>query len=136
MELREVPGRYWLVLGTLLISLVLAPFWDDGMLVAGVGMILGVGMTALDVGWWPAKRFVEPVRVSTRSMDEECRSQGTRKDAVTEYCIMQESCSGIHRGPWSEEDCLDWLQEAEDDGVRPGAFYIATRAVTEWKKGY
>lgn len=80
--------------------------------------------------------FLGQVRVSAGSMDEVCRDRGTRKEAVTEYCIMQENRPGVHRGPWSEEECLDWLQEAEDDGVRSGCFYIATRAVSEWKKGY
>lgn len=53
-----------------------------------------------------------------------------------EFCIMLNNQEGVHRGPWSEEECLDWLAEAEADGCRPGAFFIASRTVSEWKKGY
>ena len=55
---------------------------------------------------------------------------------MIEYCIMQRGREGIHRGPWSEEECLDWLQECKEMGFREGAFYLATRYVGEWKAGY
>lgn len=56
MAWSEVPGRFWLVLGTLIVSIPLMFWWSDAVMIAGVGMILGLSMTAIDVGWWPAKR--------------------------------------------------------------------------------
>lgn len=53
-----------------------------------------------------------------------------------EFCVMQYGRPGLHRGPWSEKECLAWIAEAEEDGVVPGTFYLATRLVSPWKKGY
>lgn len=53
-----------------------------------------------------------------------------------EYCVMYDlnKMSKPDRGPWSFEECLEWVKEWEDDGGRPGAFYIAIRDVGPWKK--
>ena len=54
-----------------------------------------------------------------------------------EYCVMYSALNKMsepHRGPWSFEECLEWVKEWEGDGGRPEAFYIAVRDVGPWKK--
>lgn len=51
-----------------------------------------------------------------------------------EYCVMQERRPGVHRGPWSQSECRAWVQECEDMGMRPGAFYVARRPVAPWER--
>lgn len=57
MAWSEIPGRFWLVMVSLLVSIPLMFWWSDAVLIAGIGMILGLGMTVLDIGWWPAKKY-------------------------------------------------------------------------------
>ena len=39
----------------------------------------------------------------------------------------------LHRGPWSEQDAREWIEEAETDGFRPGAFQLVSREVGAWE---
>lgn len=51
-----------------------------------------------------------------------------------EYFVMRErDPDEPHRGPWTQEECVEWIREGEEDlGMRPGAFYVAFRAVGPW----
>jgi hypothetical protein len=51
-----------------------------------------------------------------------------------EYCVMMERYPEPHRGPWSQKECEDWIQEGEEDGIKPGTFYVAWRAIGPWIK--
>lgn len=53
-----------------------------------------------------------------------------------EYCVMHDAFpQEPHRGPWSKEECVEWIREGEeDDGIKPGIFYLAVRLVGPWIK--
>lgn len=55
---------------------------------------------------------------------------------MTEYCVMHYNFPDEpHRGPWPLRECQEWIREAvEEDGIRPGAFYIAERTVSNWSR--
>lgn len=51
-----------------------------------------------------------------------------------EYCIMHTRFPNEpHRGPWSIEECSAWIIEAEEDGFKPGTFYIGIREIGPWQ---
>lgn len=53
---------------------------------------------------------------------------------MTEFCVIRSRFPDEpHRGPWTEQECLNWIKEAEDDGFAPGAFYIGYREVSPWR---
>lgn len=53
-----------------------------------------------------------------------------------EYCVMHHDYPDEpHRGPWPEQECKEWIREAEEeDGFESGVFYLGTRAVGPWMK--
>lgn len=53
-----------------------------------------------------------------------------------EYCVMRAGYPDEpHRGPWTQEECKEWIKECEEDlGMRPGAFYMAYRGVGPWSR--
>lgn len=53
-------------------------------------------------------------------------------DTNTEWGVMQRSRPGLHRGPMSRDEAESWVKDAEDDGFRPGAFYVVRRDVGPW----
>lgn len=56
-----------------------------------------------------------------------------------EYAIKQRGIPGLHRGPWSEQDCKNWVNGWDSD-CKPGQealvgmFYIVRRPVGEWER--
>jgi len=56
------------------------------------------------------------------------------RDAMTrEYFVLQTTLEGVHRGPWTEAQVDEWIQEWKDDGGKVGVFYKASRLVGEIK---
>lgn len=51
----------------------------------------------------------------------------------TEWGVLQPRRPRLHRGPWAKRTAEAWIQEGVDDGMRPGAFTLASRNVTPWK---
>ncbi|UPU15983.1 hypothetical protein [Stenotrophomonas virus Jojan60] len=52
-----------------------------------------------------------------------------------EYAVMFDRYPDeIHRGPWALDDVLDWIEEAEQDGFRKGAFYPVRRPIGGWER--
>lgn len=52
-----------------------------------------------------------------------------------EFCVMHQIDPDTpHRGPWTLEQCNDWINEWIADGGREGSFYIAYRLVGSWKE--
>ena len=47
-----------------------------------------------------------------------------------EYFVMQTNREGVHRGPWTEKQVDDWIDEWNKDGGKP-VFYKASRIVGE-----
>jgi hypothetical protein len=38
------------------------------------------------------------------------------------------------RGPMTEQEAREWVAGWEEDGGRPGAFYVVSRPVGEWTR--
>lgn len=56
-------------------------------------------------------------------------------DGKYEFCVMHyDFPEDPHRTDLTEQGCYDWVREAELDGIRPGAFYVAHRKVGPWVK--
>jgi hypothetical protein len=52
-----------------------------------------------------------------------------------EYAVMFDLYPDeIHRGPWSKDDVLGWIEETELDGFRKGAFYPVRRPIGDWER--
>lgn len=52
-----------------------------------------------------------------------------------EFGVMFDRYPGeLHRGPMSEQEAVNWVREFEEDGGRPGAFFVAERKVGPWVK--
>jgi hypothetical protein len=47
---------------------------------------------------------------------------------------MQRGKPGLHRGPMTRAEAEAWVMETEEDGVKPGVFYVAKRSVTPWER--
>lgn len=40
----------------------------------------------------------------------------------------------VHRGPYdTEEEAQSWVDEAEEDGIKPGVFLVKSRIVGNWE---
>lgn len=52
-----------------------------------------------------------------------------------EYCVMRSDIpQEPHRGPMTKEAAAEWVREAiEEDGFKPGRFYVARRTVSPWE---
>lgn len=54
-------------------------------------------------------------------------------NADSEWCVMHPLYPDEpHRGPMSEAEAREWVREAEQDGIKKGAFYVARRTVGPW----
>ena len=53
---------------------------------------------------------------------------------TTEWGVLQPRIPGLHRGPWTKSEAEEWIAECEADGMRPGAFVLASREVTGWRE--
>ena len=52
----------------------------------------------------------------------------------TDWGVMQRGKPGLHRGPMTRAEAEAWVMETEEDGVKPGVFYVAKRSVTPWER--
>lgn len=50
-----------------------------------------------------------------------------------EWAVMRRGDSEPWRGPWPEAIARQWVREVEEEGIRPGAFFVARRTVTPWE---
>ena len=48
-----------------------------------------------------------------------------------EWGVMRRS-GELWRGPMTEEEAREWVSEAVEDGISPGAFVVCRRAVADW----
>lgn len=58
-----------------------------------------------------------------------------RKLTSNEYCVMHiQFPDEPHRGPWTLQECIDWIKEWERDGGRGGVFFISIRNISSWRQ--
>jgi hypothetical protein len=51
-----------------------------------------------------------------------------------EWGVRCEHYAEIHKGPVSEQEARDWIQERIDEGGREGSFILVRRPVGTWEK--
>lgn len=55
---------------------------------------------------------------------------------TVEWCVMRSDIpQDPHRGPMTEAEAREWVREAEqDDEMRVGLFFVASRRVSPWER--
>lgn len=52
-----------------------------------------------------------------------------------QWCVIHHRVPDeVHRGPYdTEEEARSWVEEAEEDGFKPGTFLVKSRIVGNWE---